>query len=169
MQRGKIYRLKNNAILQKGRDEKQYKRCKNGNSILLLSIRENNDEYTVYAEIFEKEVKNSMKMTLDRKCYWVRFSEFITLSNNAVELTDHFLYNSYGFIRKLNDRRKRWKEVCRRESSKKKKAEREIDSLLRQSRQYRDKYGGTRVQITIPKTVQWNAVHPYSGGSIRPR
>lgn len=41
MQRGKIYRLKNNAILQKGRDEKQYKRCKNGNSILLLSIREN--------------------------------------------------------------------------------------------------------------------------------
>ena len=98
MQRGKIYRLKNNAILQKGRDEKQYKRCKNGNSILLLSIRENNDEYTVYAEIFEKEVKNSMKMTFDRKCYWVRFSEFITLSNNAVELTDHFLYNSYGFI-----------------------------------------------------------------------
>ena len=89
MQRGKIYRLKNNAILQKGRDEKQYKRCKNGNSILLLSIRENNDEYTVYAEIFEKEVKNSMKMTFDRKCYWVRFSEFITLSNNAVELTDH--------------------------------------------------------------------------------
>lgn len=169
MQRGKIYRLKNNAILQKGRDEKQYKRCKNGNSILLLSIRENNDEYTVYAEIIEKEVKNSMKMTFDRKCYWVRFSEFITLSNNAVELTDHFLYNSYGFIRKLNDRRKRWKEVRRRELSKKKNAEREIESLLRQSRHHRDKYGGTRVQITIPKTVQWNAVHPYSGGSIRPR
>ena len=162
MQRGKIYRLKNNAILQKGRDEKQYNKCKNGNSILLLSIRENNDEYTVYAEIFDKEVKNSMKMTLDGKCYWVRFSEFITLSNNAVEITDHFLYNSYGFIRKLN-------EVCRRESSKKKKAEREIDSLLRQSRHHRDKYGGTRVQITIPKTVQWNAVHPYSGGSVRPR
>lgn len=123
----------------------------------------------MYAEIFEKEVKNSMKMTFDRKCYWVRFSEFITLSNNAVELTDHFLYNSYGFIRKLNDRRKRWKEVCRRELSKKKNAEREIESLLRQSRHHRDKYGGTRVQITIPKTVQWNAVHPYSGGSIRPR
>ena len=110
-----------------------------------------------------------MKMTFDRKCYWVRFSEFITLSNNAVELTDHFLYNSYGFIRKLNDRRKRWKEVRRRELSKKKNAEREIESLLRQSRHHRDKYGGTRVQITIPKTVQWNAVHPYSGGSIRPR
>ena len=133
------------------------------------TIRENNDEYTVYAEIFEKEVKNSMKMTFDRKCYWVRFSEFITLSNNAVELTDHFLYNSYGFIRKLNDCPDRRKEVRRRELSKKKNAEREIESLLRQSRHHRDKYGGTRVQITIPKTVQWNAVHPYSGGSIRPR
>jgi len=58
MQRGKIYRLKNNAILQKGRGEKQYNKCKNGNSILLLSIRENNDEYTVYAEIFDKELES---------------------------------------------------------------------------------------------------------------
>ena len=169
MQRGKIYRLKNNVILQKRRDQKQYEKCKAGNSILLLAVRENNEEYTMYAEIFAMEVKNSMKITINRKGYWIRFSEFITLSNDAVELADYFLYNSYGFIRRLNDRRKRWKEVRRRELNKKKKTEKEIDSLLRQSRHYRDKYGGTRVQITIPKTVQWNAAHPYSGGSISPR
>lgn len=131
----------------------------------------------ILARAFPTQQKNTCKVIIGRKEYWVRFSNLLFAERKW--LSDITIYQgrcSYGNISKIYSCYNNWKEQIKKQAREKAIRKREEKIALRKARKERLErerlalYDGKKKDdIRVPSYLSNYARHPFQGGAMCPR
>lgn len=155
------------------REQKIYKSMLLKKPIYFLIMKCIDEEQFLVALVYDKQIKNSKKIHLGKKSFWVIFSEFFVVPKRFMVPDEaNQLSNAYETVTSVYDSHARYIKERRKLSEKKKEIDEYWKIVLRESEQNRDEFYRMRApmeEVTVPEYMVQNAKHPYLGGGVNPR
>ena len=144
---------------------------------LFIVLRVTKENQLILAKTFSTQQKNTCKVIIGRKEYWVRFSNLFFAERKW--LSDITIYQgrcSYGNISKIYSCYNNLKEQIKKQAREKAIRKREEKIALRKARKERLERerlalydSKRRYDLCVPNYLSNYARHPFQGGAMCPR